>query len=173
MNRYVAAAACGLALPAAACAGPRSPPVPAAGPTQVARELAGEWAGEYVGDVGRGGSISFILTAHGDTARGAVVMIPRGRLQPLEPVRGQAAGDAHGSRPETLTIQFVRLGSGRVDGSLAPYRDPECACTLYTSLEGRLENDSLSGRFTSLNAATGAIRQAGTWKVTRRLRPPA
>jgi len=153
-----------------ACGGTPAP-VPVSGSVADVRALVGDWAGEYASDgLGRSGSITFTLAAHGDTARGDVVMIPRGMNQPLRPAR--ETGDAMGTRaPDVLTINFVRVTGDQVDGSLAPYADPECGCTLYTSFAGRLAGNAISGTFVSLNAATGTMRQTGTWKVVRRRAP--
>jgi hypothetical protein len=159
-----------------ACARPPAPgPARAAAstprPDPAVLALVGEWAGEYGDDgLGPGGSIAFSLAAYGDTARGDVVMLPRGSSRPLLPAREEGeAGRA--DTPDPLTISFVRVGGDHVSGSLAPYADPACGCTLYTSLVGRLAGDAISGTFSSLNAAMGTMRQTGTWKVLRRRSP--
>lgn len=153
-----------------ACAGTPAP-VPLSGSLADVQALVGDWAGEYTSDgLGRSGSITFTLLASGDTARGDVIMIPRGLNQPLRPAR--ETNDAlRGRAPAVLTINFVRVAGDHVDGSLAPYSDPECDCTLYTSFAGRLAGDAISGSFVSLNAATGTMRQTGSWKVVRRRAP--
>jgi len=158
------------ALGAWACAGTPAR-VPLAGSLADVRGLVGEWAGEYTSDgLGRSGSISFTLAAQGDTARGDVVMMPRGLNEPLHPARETPDG-LRGRAPEVLTISFVRVTGDHIDGSLAPYTDPECDCTLYTSFAGRLAGDAITGTFASLNAATGTMRQTGTWRVARRRAP--
>jgi hypothetical protein len=135
------------------------------------RGLVGEWAGEYTSDgLGRSGSITFTLAADGDTARGDVIMIPRGLHAPLQPAREPQDG-LRTRAPEVLTINFVRVTGNQVDGSLAPYVDPECGCILYTSFVGRLAGNMIGGTFVSLNAAMGTMRQTGTWNVVRRRAP--
>ena len=79
--------ACAFAFLVSACAA-HQPPVPLVGPASDIAALVGEWAGEYSSsETGRTGSISFVLAAHGDTAYGDVIMVPRGLSQPLEPWR--------------------------------------------------------------------------------------
>jgi hypothetical protein len=141
------------------------------GSVAAVQALVGDWAGEYTSDgLGRSGSITFTLGALGDTARGDVIMIPRGLNQPFHPA--PETGDAsQGRAPEVLTINFVGIAGDLMNGALAPYADPECGCTIYTSFAGRLAGDAISGSFTSLNAATGTMRQTGTWRVLRRRAP--
>ena len=155
------------ALALCACAG-KPAPVPLSGSLADARALVGDWAGEYTSEgLGRSVSITFTWAALGDAARGDVVMVPRGLSQPLQPAR-ELTGTMQGRAPAVLTITFVRVTSDQVDGSLAPYVDPECGCTLYTSFVGRLAGDAISGSFVSLNGSTGTMRQTGTWRVARR-----
>lgn len=160
-----------LALPAvlalAACAY-TPPPVPVAGaPAQVAA-LAGEWAGEYQADDprGRSGSITLRLSAGRDTAYGEVTMVvPRPaasaeQLPPgahLRPVLPEA-------RP--LTIRFVRAEDGAVSGTLEPYADPDCGCSLRTTFTGRLAGDVIEGTYSSLHVDTGHVT-GGRWRVAR------
>ena len=53
-------------------------------------------------------------------------MIPAGWGRPLAPWRGETTPSAV-QRPmsEVLTINFVRVEAGRVNGTLAPYADPQ------------------------------------------------
>lgn len=159
-------------LAAAACvAAPE--PVPVIGAAADIRALVGRWEGDYhSAATGRSGSIVFELTAEGDTARGEVVMIPRGWSEPLRAAGyrpGAEPGDPTAGRaqPELLTIEFVRVADGRVSGTLTPYRDPECGCTLLTAFVGRMEGRGIEGTFTSRHAATGRT-ESGRWKVTRK-----
>jgi hypothetical protein len=142
-------------------------PVPVAGDAANLGQLAGEWGGEYQGETsGRSGSIVFKLAAGADTAFGDVVMIPRQRRESRLPVQDPSAGLPIARTPEVLTISFVRAADGGLNGSLAPYRDPDCDCLLVTRFQGRFRGDAIEGTFTSTPADGGAM-QTGTWKVKR------
>ncbi len=149
------------------------PPVPIAGDPGGLEALAGKWEGEYSSaETGRSGSIVFELTTALDTARGEVVMIPRGRNGPLRPVgyqHGSEPGDQEqygiSRTPELLTIEFVRVEGGRVSGTLSPYLDPECGCPLHTTFDGQLDGDSIVGTFTSIHSL-GHV-QSGRWSMKR------
>ena len=85
MTRVLRVSLLATTLGAWACAG-RPAPVPLSGSLAGVQALAGAWAGEYTSDgLGRSGSLTFTLAAKGDTARGDVIMIPRGLNQPLSP----------------------------------------------------------------------------------------
>ena len=165
MSRYLAmvvAAAC----TASACGG-TGMRVPVAGTAGDLAAMAGEWSGEYSSDEsGRSGSIVFRLTAGTDTATGDVVMSPQFWR------RGGAPGDATGAfttppAPQVLSIRFVGVAGGRVNGRLDPYTDPNCGCTLLTEFEGTLRGNELEGTYSSRHSHTGEV-QRGRWKVTRR-----
>ena len=73
-----------LALALAACASSQTP-VPVVGARADVAALAGRWDGSYSSSTtGRSGSISFTLTARGDSAYGDVVMIPVGWNRPIK-----------------------------------------------------------------------------------------
>ena len=153
-----------------ACATAPQTPVPLAGALADVAALAGRWEGSYSSvETGRSGSISFTLTATGDSAFGDVIMVPRGYGQPLQAWNRAAPAGATPPRSSVLTISFVRVAQGRVTGTLAPYADPETGGQLYTTFEGRLQGDAIAGTFTTRSAG-GASTQTGQWKVTRR--PP-
>lgn len=151
-----------------ACAAPRTP-VPMIGAAGDIQMLEGQWEGSYSSTAtGRSGSISFTLTASGDSAFGDVIMIPRGWGRPLrawDRARASAATEAQ-PRSEVLTINFVRVARGRVSGTLAPYADPENGTKLFTWFEGELDGDAIEGTYTT-TAAGDATSQIGRWKVTR------
>jgi hypothetical protein len=141
--------------------------------------LTGQWEGSYSSAAtGRSGSISFTLTAHADSAYGDVVMIPRGFGRPLQAwdAGGGAGGGARApsaapqSRSQVLTIRFVRVATGRVSGTLAPYADPVTGLRLFTAFEGRMSGDTIAGGYTTRVAGAGetADTQTGEWTVTRR-----
>lgn len=154
-----------LAILTAACnSTPR--PVPVTGGRADIARLAGEWSGSYTSpEKGRDGTIVFKLTAQEDTAIGDVLMVPRGWNRPLGPALGPERADR--SNPEVLTIQFVEVAGGSVRGTLAPYRDPECGCTLITTFWGHLRDDVIEGTFTTRTLHTNAEFR-GRWQVSRK-----
>jgi len=153
-----------------ACTPTPTPPVPLAGTPGDVAALAGQWEGSYSSAAtGRSGSISFALSAKGDSAFGDVIMIPRGLGRPLQALDREGATGAAGAQPRSavLTINFVRVAGGRVTGALAPYADPETGARLSTTFEGRLRGDLIEGTY-STRAAGSGDPQTGQWRVTRR-----
>jgi len=153
-----------------ACSAAHQPRVPMAGTAGDVAALAGRWEGSYSSAAtGRSGSISFTLSASKDSAFGDVIMIPRGWGRPLQAWdrQGAAGGAAAQPRSAVLTINFVRVASGRVTGTLAPYADPETGAQLFTTFEGRLDGDTIEGSYTTRGGGSGDA-QTGQWKVTRR-----
>ena len=152
-----------------ACTAPRQAPVPLVGAARDVAALEGQWDGSYSSAAtGRSGSISFNLTATGDSAFGDVVMIPRGSGRPLRAWNNAAVpADAASPRTAVLTIDFVRVAEGRVTGTLAPYADPETGVQLFTAFEGVLRGDVIEGTYTT-RAGRSVDSQTGEWKVTRR-----
>jgi hypothetical protein len=129
-------------------------------------QLAGEWFGEYSSaESGRSGSITFKLIAGSDSATGDVVMSPRFNARP-QTGQVQPTGPAMPGTIQALTINFVRVAGGQVSGSLAPYTDPTCGCTLHTTFVGRLRADTLAGTYTSLQDQSREV-QRGQWQVVR------
>lgn len=142
-----------------ACGGSQAP-IPMVGQETDVTRLTGEWFGEYSSaESGRSGSITFKLIAGSDTATGDVVMSPRW------PQMGPA-GPTPPTAIQTLTINFVRVAGGQVSGSLAPYTDPTCGCTLHTTFVGRLRADTLAGTYTSVHEPSRDV-QRGQWQVVR------
>ncbi|OLC03549.1 MAG: hypothetical protein AUH45_05210 [Gemmatimonadetes bacterium 13_1_40CM_69_22] len=132
--------------------------------------LAGQWEGSYSSAAtGRSGSISFTLSANGDSAVGDVIMIPRGWGRPLQALDRLGPTGAAVAQPRSavLTINFVRVAGGRVTGTLAPYADPETGASLSTTFEGRLDGNTIAGTYTTRGAGS-PDPQTGQWKVTRR-----
>jgi hypothetical protein len=152
-----------------ACTTAPQTPIPLAGATADVASLAGRWEGSYSSvETGRSGSISFTLTANGDTALGDVIMIPRGFGRPLQAWNhGAAPAGATPPRTAVLTISFVRVAQDRITGTLAPYVDPATGERLNTTFEGQRKGDVIEGRFTTRSAG-GSATQTGQWKVTRR-----
>lgn len=153
---------------AAACGTAPQTPVPISGTATDVAALTGRWEGSYSNPAtGRSGSISFSLTANGDSATGDVVMIPRGFGRPLQAWNRATPAGATPPRPSVLTISFVQVARGRVSGSLAPYADPETGEELFTAFEGRLQGDVIEGTFRT-HPAGGSETREGQWRVTRR-----
>lgn len=129
--------------------------------------LAGVWEGTYESrETGRVGSVTFALSAEGDSAVGEVVMVPRGTAVTVQP-SGERWRWEGVEGPQVLTIRFVRLGAAEVVGELDPYLDPDCGCTLQTTFRGEVEGDVVSGTFES-SAPDPAYDAEGTWRVARR-----
>jgi hypothetical protein len=162
----IPAAALGVLL--TACSAAPQTPVPLVGAASELAALAGHWEGAYSSAAtGRSGSVSFTLTATGDSAFGDVVMIPRSYGRPLQAWNNAAApAGAAPAHSVVLTINFVRVGKGRVTGTLAPYADPETGLQLFTAFDGRVRGDVIEGTYTT-RTARGVNRQTGQWKVTR------
>lgn len=155
-----------LAVALAACGASRSP-VPLVGGAEDVSALTGEWAGEYSSaESGRSGSISFTLRAAGDSAFGDVIMIPQALGRPLMPYRQQGVGGNQTRETTVLTIRFVRVQRGEVNGTLDPYADPQSGARLLTTFSGRLNADKIEGTYTT--RLPSGETQAGRWSVQRR-----
>lgn len=134
-------------------------------PTDVS-SLVGEWSGEYDGGAsGRSGSIVFVLRSATDTAHGDVLMIPRA-------LRDQATAEArHGQLQlrsnQVLRIAFIRIASGDISGTLDPYTDPDCNCTVQTTFTGRLTGNTIEGTFVTRGSQLPR-EHTGRWRVTRK-----
>ena len=139
-------------------------PVPVFGDVDDVSALIGEWSGEYEGgSTGRSGSIVFDLFSGTDTARGDVVMIPRASgTQPIAQGDGVPL-EARGS--QVISISSLRVARGEVSGTLAPYTDPDCRCTVRTIFTGKLHGDTIDGTFVTHGAGR---EQSGRWSVTKR-----
>ena len=140
-------------------------PVPVVVETGDASALAGVWEGSYrSADTGRSGSIHFELTAEADSAVGEVVMtyLDEGvSFFPRDPEQGPHM------EAEVLTIRFVRLSADRVSGTLDPYPNPGCGCTLATTFEGVVEDGTIEGTFVARSPEHSHV-QRGTWQMVRR-----
>ena len=129
--------------------------------------LVGKWVGEYSSpDTGRTGSIVLEFKSGGKTARGDVLMVPKGAYAPT-PVPG---ADLAQSMPHVLQISFVNVEGGAVQGTMDPYVDPECNCQVDTTFVGKIQGDTIEGTYTSTPQGKGAP-SAGRWKVTRQAPP--
>jgi hypothetical protein len=132
-------------LTVAACAGSKKDvEVKSGDPEELAR-LAGSWRGDYHGlESGREGPIEFELELGRHTATGPVLL--------------------GGGTP--LQIEFVSVDAGKLEGTIAPYTDPACACQVETRFLGTLDTDAIDGTFETRVGASGEL-QTGTWRVER------
>ena len=145
------------------------PPVPVVGDAEGVAALAGVWEGSYrSADTGRSGSIHFELVAEADSAVGEVVMTYFDGAVSFYPPDSDRWPRTQGPHVEVevLTIRFVRLGAGRVSGTLDPYPEPDCGCTLLTTFEGTVGDEAIEGTFVARSPEHGHI-QRGTWRVIR------
>ena len=149
------------------CASAPPAPVTVTGDPANVGALVGRWEGEYSSQSsGRSGSIVFTLAHVGDAARGDVVMIDAASGRALEPFERAGMNVQPGVRSQVLTIRVVRVGDGTVSGVLDPYRDPVCNCPVQTTFTGRLDGNTIAGRFTTTGSP--AVVQSGTWQVKRK-----
>lgn len=129
--------------------------------------LVGEWRGDYSSaQTRRSGTIAFTLRAGESSASGNVVMIPRADSL-LTPEERELVTNISSPRRAVLGIHFVRKEGGHLNGTLDPYRDPDCACTVTTTFQGTFRDArTIEGTYTTLPSAAGNVT-SGTWKVTR------
>ena len=165
--RYERAAALAALLVLTACAWKRTP-VPIISDNGSSALLVGAWSGEYSSaETGRSGSITFDMASEKDTAYCDVVMVPR--VNTFQGVtRDQPAVQALKSEAfaQPLKIRFIRLGEGRISGTVAPYLDPDCDCAVDTTFEGTLTSaNTIEGTF--ITRGTDIQTSTGTWKVNR------
>ena len=157
-----------LALVTTACS-PRPPaaPVPVLGDEQDLAILAGVWWGEYWSpDTGRSGRIRFRLEPGAASARGDVQMLPARSEEAQDGDRPPRIDPEDG--PQTLSISFVRVrpGDETVTGTLDPYRDPDCDCTVTTTFVGRVSREAIAGTFET-RGAEGRKPIRGRFRVER------
>jgi hypothetical protein len=139
-------------------------PVPVFGDIDDVSALVGEWSGEYEGGAtGRAGSIVFDLRSATDTARGDVMMIPltSGRV----PTRQDERAPLEPRSSQLISISSLRVAGGEISGTLAPYTDPDCNCTVRTTFAGKLRGNTIDGTFVTRGAGS---EQSGRWSVTKR-----
>ena len=144
----------------------RAEVVPIWGDTGDLNRMAGEWAGEYSSpDSRRTGTITFTITAHGDSAFGEVTMVtsPEETLpRPMDLSKGHSA---HARSADLLSVEFVRIAGGGVRGELEPYIAPDCECRVRTIFTGTIDGDVVSGSF--LTTTDWGGKQEGRWRVVR------
>jgi hypothetical protein len=177
MSRFMTLLAVSLPFSLLACAAKHAP-VPLVGEHADVSALIGQWSGDYSSaESGRAGSISFTLRAAADSAFGDVIMVPSGTGKPLVPWRPQdqtnpgaqvtqPTGANQSPQTTVLTIRFVRVESGHVSGTLAPYAEPQSGARLLTTFTGEVKGNSITGSYSTL--LPSGETQTGRWSVERR-----
>ena len=160
MKRFIVVLALGSSLSATGCASNSPPETEMSSSDFDLNPLVGEWHGEYTNpEAGRTGTIAFTLRAGESSASGKVVMIP-GKADSLASAAAMARS--------VINIKFMRKEGNKVTGTLDPYRDPQCDCTVTTNFEGTFTDArTIEGTFTTVPSRTGANVTGGKWKVTR------
>jgi hypothetical protein len=130
--------------------------------------LVGQWRGTYSSSAtGRNGTIAFTLQAGESSASGNVVMIPRADSL-LTPEEREMVNNVSRPARTVLSIHFLRKQGGSVHGTLDPYRDPDCQCTVNTTFDGSFRDKStIEGTYSTVPSVAGGSVSGGTWKVTR------
>jgi hypothetical protein len=143
----------------------RLDPVPVAGVHTEVERLIGDWSGDYASSESRrSGTIFFQITAHGDSAYGDVLMpVAAGDVGP-RPVDLLTGHEQHVRSTELLSIKFVRVAGGAVQGELEPYIAPDCDCVARTIFYGKVEGTEISGTYLT---TTDRGTQRGEWRVHR------
>jgi hypothetical protein len=130
--------------------------------------LVGQWRGDYSSSqTGRSGTIAFTLRAGESAASGNVVMIPRADSL-LTPAEREMVSNIDAPGRSVLSIHFVRKEAGNLSGTLDPYRDPECNCTVTTTFQGSFRDPgTIEGTYSTVPSTPGRSVTGGKWKVTR------
>jgi hypothetical protein len=163
-----------LAAALAGCAARQAAPFHVSGEAGAVARLAGQWTGSYDSPVlGRSGSIAFTFPDTGSTAHGDVVMMLPGQSTPLSPAPGVTpAGTTAGTAAPApsgpvLTIDFAQARGDSITGTVTPYLDPDCSCSVRATFTGHIEGDTIRGTFVTTRMV-GSQRVQGTWEVRRR-----
>jgi len=130
--------------------------------------LVGVWRGAYgSAQTGRSGTIAFTLRAGESSASGNVVMIPKADSL-LTPEEREAVENVSAPGRTVLSIHFLRKEGGNLSGTLDPYRDPDCACTVTTTFQGSFRDaNTIDGTYTTVPSVAGSSVTSGKWKVAR------
>jgi hypothetical protein len=148
------------------CAPYQAPIVPVSGDVRSLAMLAGHWEGDYHGtQSGRTGSISFTLSAVGDSATGEVIMDDPLHQYVVRPADTPEQHRLHATKAQGLFIRFVGVRDGGVYGRLEPYTAPDCDCVVSTGFTGYVHGDTVSGTF--FTEASTSLTQNGVWRVVR------
>jgi len=130
--------------------------------------LVGEWRGVSNNPhTGRTGTIAFTLRAGESAASGNIVLIPRPDSL-LTPAERELVENVGTTGRSVLKINFVRKEGGNLSGTLEPYRDPDCGCSVTTTFQGSFRDArTIEGTFSTVPSLPGGVVTGGTWKVTR------
>jgi hypothetical protein len=130
--------------------------------------LVGEWRGNYSSaETGRTGTVAFTLRAGESSASGNVVMIPRPDSM-LTTADQQLVTNISAPGRTVLKIHFLRKEGGNLSGTLDPYTDPDCGCSVTTTFQGTFKDArTIEGTFSTVPSQPGRSVTGGTWKVTR------
>jgi hypothetical protein len=131
--------------------------------------LVGDWVGEYNSrETGRSGSIAFSMASEKDTAYCDVVMMPKvHNVRVIPQDHPEVPSVKSEGMMQPLRVRFIRLGDGRLNGTLDSYTDPECNCKVTTTFEGRF-TDGKTIKGTYVTQGSGLPRtNTGEWKVVR------
>jgi hypothetical protein len=147
----------------------RQTPVPLTADARSLDLLTGSWAGDYTSvQTGRTGSITFELVSEDSSAYGDIVMLARPRDPEISQTDRRPAVPIIRPVMEPLKIRFVRAESGRITGTLDPYKDPDCGCTLITTFQGEFTSrNRIEGTFFSRGDDIAHVPAEGKWSVTR------
>jgi hypothetical protein len=141
-------------------------PVHLTGERSSIRQLAGIWNGTYLGtESGRRGSISFTIHVTGDSAFGDVLMEMPPSAGVIEPADDPGRHALHARGPRLLSVRFVDIIGGEVEGALEPYVAPDCDCTVVTRFTGAVRSDTIRGTFITRGRLIPP--QTGVWAVAR------
>jgi hypothetical protein len=156
-----------LALLLVSCASSEPAPVDVIGSLEDLVPLTGEWVGTYESaGTGRSGSITFRLTDDPDGTRGDVLMVPKQTI--VHDSERQRYPRSMASSASVLSIAFVRVNAGEINGKIAPYPDPEVPDgTLETHFTGYLDGDWIEGTFVTYSDRS-VSPQRGTWRAHRK-----
>lgn len=130
--------------------------------------LVGVWRGKFnSSQTGRSGIVAFTLRAGERSAKGNVIMIPRPDSL-LTPEEREALENVANPGRSVVPITFIRKEGGKMNGTLDPYRAPDCDCVVTTTFEGTFTDaNTIQGTYTTVPSKAGASVTGGTWMVTR------
>ena len=166
--RHTLAVALALLAGAVSCrVTPQATPVPVQGAREAVQALSGDWTGRYWSqETGRHGVIRFTLPERADTGYGEVDIT----FSPSLHLLGAAADKDEIARPKpctTIDIRVVRVENDRVQGTMAPYWDPDCDCRARTVFEGKLSGNRITGSFNIRRESADRRILAGKWQAER------
>jgi hypothetical protein len=125
--------------------------IPVKGTRSEVMSIAGEWNGSFQ-EAGseRHGDVNFALDAGRHSGEGKVV----------------AYADASKKQSQVLKIKFVKIAGEAITGTIAPYADPRCNCTVKTSFDGVVNGDSIIGSYV-MSSDDADVERRGEWSAER------